>query len=282
MVTRHDFINAHRDHEPGSAGVPPADLHFQAPRETPALPERSRRKTNVNPATQKTDKTRALVALLLLVPAPSLGTAAALFWWPEHTIGKVLFLAAKIWMVVLPLIWLVFVDQSRLSWSPAKRGGFGIAMATGLCIAAIIFGAYALVRKLDVMDVDLIVERAIRTGLNQPGFFIGGALYWITLNSLMEEYVWRWFVFRKFEMLFGGKAAVMASALGFTAHHVIALAAQFNWPITLISSLGVFIGGATWNWLYLQYRSVWPCYVSHAIVDVPIFVIGWWLIFGGS
>ena len=71
----------------------------------------------------------------------------------------------------------------------------------------------------------------------------------------MEEYVWRWFVFRKFEVLLGGKLAVPAAALAFTAHHVIVLAAQFDWPIAVLGSCGVFIGGAAWSWLYLRYGS---------------------------
>ena len=68
----------------------------------------------------------------------------------------------------------------------------------------------------------------------------------------------------------------------FTAHHVIVLVAQFDWPIALLGSLGVFIGGATWSWLYLRYRSIWPGYVSHAIADAAIFIIGYRLIFGGT
>ena len=73
-----------------------------------------------------------------------------------------------------------------------------------------------------------------------------------------------------------------AAALAFTAHHVIVLAAQFNWPISVLGSVGVFIGGAAWNWLYLRYRSIWPGYVSHALVDAAIFIIGYRLIFGGK
>jgi hypothetical protein len=95
----------------------------------------------------------------------------------------------------------------------------------------------------------------------------------------MEEYVWRWFVFRKFETFAPGGIAIIAASLGFTAHHVIALAAQFDWRITVLGSVGVFIGGVTWSWLYLRYQSVWPCYLSHAIVDAPVFWIGYDLIF---
>ena len=223
---------------------------------------------------------RAVIALLLLVPAPSLGTAASMFWWPELALGKAVFVACKIWLVLLPLVWLRVVDHEPLSWSPPRRGGFGVGAALGLAIALAIFAAFAIARHFGAIDAGMVAERAARTGLNQPGVYFAGAIYWITANSLMEEYVWRWFVFRKCEVLLGGRAGVMAAALAFTAHHVIALAGQFNWGITLLASLGVFIGGASWSWLYLRYRSIWPGYVSHAIVDVPIFVIGYGLIFG--
>jgi membrane protease YdiL (CAAX protease family) len=42
----------------------------------------------------------------------------------------------------------------------------------------------------------------------------------------------------------------------------------------------VFTGGAIWSWLYVRYRSIWPGYLSHAIVDVAVFAVGWWIIFG--
>jgi len=222
---------------------------------------------------------RALIALSLLVPLPSIGTAAALFWWPAMATGKVIFMAAKAWIALLPLIWLKVADHEPLSWSPPKRGGFGMAAALGLAIAVLIFAAFAVARHFGAIDAGMVADRAAKTGLNHLGLYLGGALYWITVNSLMEEYVWRWFVFRKFEVLLGGRAGVVAAALAFAVHHVIALAAQFNWSITMLGSLGVFIGGATWSWLYLRYRSVWPCYVSHAIVDIPVFVIGYRLIF---
>jgi len=223
---------------------------------------------------------RALIALLLLMPVPSIGTAAATFWWPELALGKVVFAVSKLWLVLLPLVWLRLVDRAPLSWSPSRRGGFGVGAALGLAIALGIFAAFALARHFGAIDAGMVAERAARTGLDQPGLYFAGAIYWITVNSLMEEYVWRWFVFRKCEVLLGGRAAVMAAALAFTAHHVVALAGQFTWGITVLASLGVFIGGASWSWLYLRYRSIWPGYVSHAIVDVPIFVIGYQLIFG--
>jgi uncharacterized protein len=222
---------------------------------------------------------RALIALLLIVPFPSLGTAAAMLWWPESPAGKLLFVAAKLWVLLLPLVWTLAIDRKPLSWSPPHHGGFATAILTGLLIAAFIVTAYAFTLHVQWLDTTSLTERAARTGLDRPSLYLAGAFYWITLNSLMEEYLWRWFVFRKFEILLGSHPALIAAALAFTAHHIIALAAQFDALITTLASIGVFIGGATWSWLYLRYRSVWPSYVSHAIVDLPIFVIGWHLIF---
>ncbi len=210
---------------------------------------------------------------------PTLGVVASMFWWPGTALGQGLFLFSKVWIVLLPLAWRLAVEKKQLSWSPPRRGGFALAAALGVAITGAIFLVYFAARWLGWIDPATISERAEQTGLSKLGVYLVGAVYWITINSLMEEYVWRWFVFSQSEILFGGVGGVMVSALAFTLHHVFALARQFSWPMTALGSAGVFAGGAIWSWLYLRYRSVWPGYVSHAIVDVPIFVIGYWLIF---
>ncbi|HEX5791518.1 MAG TPA: CPBP family intramembrane glutamic endopeptidase [Luteolibacter sp.] len=223
---------------------------------------------------------KPLAALLLLLPVPTLAVLAGMIWWPDTLLGKTLFGGAKIWILLLPLVWHRWVDNEPLSLSPARRGGWLAALATGIPIALLVYGAYLLVRHQGWIDPQMVRSRAELTGLANPAMYLAGALCWITVNSLLEEYVWRWFVQRQFERLIGGWAAVVASALGFTLHHVFALAAQFDWKITAVASAGVFVGGLVWGSLYLRYRSVWPCWLSHACVDLPIFVAGWQLIFG--
>lgn len=225
------------------------------------------------------DRRRALWALALILPVPSIGVLAGMLWWPESGVGQIVFGISKVWIVLLPLIWRRFVERHPLCGSPANHGGWAPALWTGFAIALVIFAVFLWVRQLGWVDEGQVRESAERTGLAKPTVFIGAALYWITINSLLEEYVWRWFVFRQFEKLIGGRAAAVACALGFTLHHVFAMAIQFDWRITLLASCGVFAGGVIWSWLYLRYRSVWPCWLSHAIVDVPIFGAGWMIIF---
>ena len=146
-------------------------------------------------------------------------------------------------------------------------------------LGAVIVGAYFGVGR-EWIDVELFRQKATENGLGTPARYIGFALYLCTINALVEEYVWRWFVFRKCEALVPGYPAVVLSALFFTVHHVFALAVQTPWRVTVLASVGVFVGGAVFSWCYLRYRSIWPGFVSHIVADLGILWIGWVLLFG--
>jgi membrane protease YdiL (CAAX protease family) len=221
---------------------------------------------------------RAVGALLLLVPAPSLGTLAGMWLWPGP-VGQTVYALCKAWLLVLPLFWLLRVEKGELSWSPPRPGGLLAGLALGLLIGGAILAAYVLVGE-QWIDAERVRQAAGQNGIGSRVLYLAFAAYLILVNSLLEEYVWRWFVFRQTERLLPGWAAVFVSAFFFTIHHVIALRAQFGWGVTLLGAAGVFVGGAVWSWCYQRYRSIWPAYVSHAIVDVAVLLIGWRLIFG--
>ena len=229
----------------------------------------------------RTSRRRSLIALMLLVPAPSLGVWAAMMAWPDTTFGQSVFFLCKAWMLLLPIGWLLIVERGRLSWSRPQRGGFGVAAGLGLAISAAIWLAYILLGSRWI-DAEHVREMAEQNGIGTPLRYLALAAFWTCINSVLEEYVYRWFIFRKCEALLPGGLAVIASAFCFTFHHVLALKVQFDWNVTLLASLGVFLGGAIWSWLYLKYRSIWPGYLSHAMADIAVYIVGWQIIFGGS
>ena len=223
-------------------------------------------------------KNKALLSLLLLVPAPSIGVIAGMILWPDAPQGKAIFAISKVWLFALPVLWFKFADRCKLSLSPARKGGFGFGLLSGGIITAIIWGAYLLLGSMFLKEGQLDAKMA-DIGLDSPLIYWAGAAYWICVNSVLEEYVWRWFVTRQCEALFKPMVAVIVSALCFTAHHVIALS-TFMPPIaTAVCSAGIFIGGALWSWMYVKYESIWPGYLSHAIVDLAVFALGAWMIF---
>ena len=227
----------------------------------------------------RSQRIKAILVLLLLVPVPSIGTGCALILLKGQPVGQTIFTVAKFWILLLPLLWLLLVDRGRISWSRPAHGGFVTSIIWGVAIAAVIFAAYWLIGRLLINQQDMR-KIAVEVGLDDRTKYLLLCVYWICVNSLLEEYVWRWFVFDKCRVLMPSIAAVFASALFFTLHHIVALGAYFDWRVTVLASLGVFIGGAVWSGLYLKYRSIWPPFVSHAIADVPVFVIGYLLIFG--
>lgn len=222
---------------------------------------------------------KAVLSLALLVPAPSVGVLAAMVLFPDTAMGKGIFAFSKIWLFGLPLLWYFGVDKGRLSVSAPRKGGFGFGIVSGVLISGIILAAYVLLGDL-FLDKGMLQKKMQAIGLADIAAYAGGAVYWIGVNSVLEEYVWRWFVVKQSRELFMPSRAVFFSAACFTLHHSIALKVFMPWPATLICSAGIFAGGAVWSWIYMKYESIWPGYVSHAIVDLCIFGIGAVMLFG--
>jgi membrane protease YdiL (CAAX protease family) len=229
---------------------------------------------SISPAAGK----QALLTLALLVPAPTLGVLAGMILWPDTMLGKLLFFASKGWILVLPLYWHIRIDRLPRSWSPPRYGGFGIAAILGLCMSAVIIAIYVTVGKT-LIQANNVRAMAANIGLDQRRVYLAGALYWICINSVLEEYVWRWFVVSKCRHILPLSGAVIASSMGFTIHHIVAMQVYFNWLVTLLVGAGIFVGGVIWSWCYVRFKSIWPGYVSHAIVDIAVFGIGYILIF---
>jgi len=219
----------------------------------------------------------ALLALLLLVPTPSIGTFFSMVL-DLGTLGQMVYALSKLWLVLFPLGWLFFVEKGHWSFSMPNRGGFLTAAIFGIVISIIILLAYRVFAST-LIDPELLQQTIQKNQLDVTWRFVALSIYLITVNSLLEEFVWRWFVFKKCEAFLPGFAAVLTSAAFFTFHHIIALRAQMPWTATILCSLGVFVGGSVWSWCYLRYRSIWPGYLCHAIVDLAILAIAYHLIF---
>jgi hypothetical protein len=224
-------------------------------------------------------KHRAIISLLLLVPVPSIGVLFGMILFPGTPLGQGVFLFSKVWILLLPAGWFFLVERGRLQRGRTEPGGFRMGWITGLAISAFVVLAYVgLGRRL--IDPVMVRDMAEEIGLARPGLYLAGALYWVGINSILEEYVWRWFVVRQCARLMKPGFAVAVSALGFTLHHILAMQVYFDWTVTLAGAAGIAFSGALWSWMFLRYRTIWPGWLSHALVDVAVFGLGYVLIFG--
>tara|TARA_B100001115_G_scaffold109511_1_gene80936 strand:+ start:118 stop:798 length:681 start_codon:yes stop_codon:yes gene_type:complete len=224
------------------------------------------------------ERKRALIALLLVGLAPTVSIFIS-FGTDGGIISQIAYVLSKLWLVVVPLIWYLKIDKGQLSLSKPKQGGYSVAVGLGSGMSALILLTWFMLG--DKIDGSLLRDAVEPVGLLDVRLYIGGVIYWTVFNSLLEEYVFRWFLVVKSEALVGtGAPAILLSAFIFVIHHTFALLFfGFPWWANLLASVSLFIGGAIFSWLYIRYRSVWMPYIAHAICDIAVFSIGAMIIF---
>lgn len=231
------------------------------------------------PQASSKQKQLALLGLVLVAIAPTVSVITG-FALKAGIIAAIVFMFTKLWMFGLPAFWYLKVEGGERSYSMPKEGGWTISALLGIGMIFVIAIAYFLLGDLVLRSEDLheILEPF---GLTVPWKLAIGILFWIFINSVLEEYVFRWFITSKLEQILGGKwRPILLSAGIFTLHHTIALAFFIDPLGNALASLGVFIGGVIFSWIYVQYRSIWVAWVAHALADVAIFAIAWQLIVG--
>ena len=224
------------------------------------------------------DRRRALLAIILVGAAPTLSTLIS-YSAGDGAISQAIFVLTKLWLLCVPIIWFLKIDGGTMSWSKPEQGGYAMSIGLGLAMSVAMLLAWFLLG--DAIDATLLSDALEPVGLLNPTVYLLATVYWILFNSLLEEYVFRWFLVIKSETLVGpGNPAIILSALIFVVHHTVALAVfGFPWWANVISSIAIFIGGAVFSWLYVRYRSVWIPYIAHAICDVAVFGVGATILF---
>ena len=220
------------------------------------------------------------VPLALVAFVPTISILFTLNYNDDELVSQIFFILCKVWLLIAPAYWYLRVDKKSPSWSLPPRDGIVMGGISGIIMSSIIIVMWLVFG--DTLDTDSLVSELESTGLTEFRVFLAGMIYWIFLNSLLEEYVFRWFVTIKAIDLVGSEArAIVLSAILFTLHHAVALHYfGFVWWQTAMACFGLISAAAIWSWLYVRYSSVWVCWFSHAICDVAVFGVGYLIIFG--
>tara|TARA_B100001769_G_scaffold19365_1_gene13013 strand:+ start:299 stop:1021 length:723 start_codon:yes stop_codon:yes gene_type:complete len=226
-----------------------------------------------------TGRNLAILGLLLVSIAPSISVLTG-FAFKAGVFAVFVFIFTKVWVFGLPAFWHLRIEKKDFSWSPVKKGGWGMSLMLGIGMMLVVWLAYFILGE-QMLQPDALKAILDPVGLTVPWKLAAAIVFWVFINSVLEEYVFRWFITSKIERLVGGKwrSAFLSSAV-FTLHHSIALVFFLDPLGAILASIGVFIGGTVFSWLYLEYRSVWIAWVAHACADVAIFAIAWQIIVG--
>jgi len=195
----------------------------------------------------------------------------------RESLRSLVYFGSKIVVNAIPLVWVFVVARQPLRWPVVTWRGVVMGLVTGLVMGGGIVALYHAVFSGRIAVDALLAKAGAYGAVNH--FFLFAAFLCVG-NSAMEEYYWRWFVYRGMREFMPPGPAVVISALGFTLHHVVVLSAYFpSVGMVLLLNVGVFVGGCVWAILYERFRGIAGPWISHALVDAAIMVVAYDLLF---
>jgi membrane protease YdiL (CAAX protease family) len=221
----------------------------------------------------------ALGAVVFAAVAPSL---AALWYFhgaDSPAAAQVIYFATKAAISCFPLLWWMTAERCRADPAPIVSRGRDLlwGAAGGLLIGAFLWAGFAL-QVRGWIDPGVLRERVREFGAYDR--FVPLALFLSAVNSGLEEYYWRWFVFGRLRGWCPLGTAMGLGGLAFAAHHFVALEHLLQNPgLAALLCAGIMLGGVIWSWQYQRTGRLLGVWLSHCLVDLAVLSCAYTLLF---
>lgn len=207
-------------------------------------------------------KNKLLLALLILPPIVIFLTK---YFLPSNYIFSSLY---KI-IFLFPIFYRVYTEKKSIKGAVSEHFSIKIfkqkilySLFIGIGLFLVYFGAFLLFRHfLDFEEIKMQLGGIINLG---NLVFIG--LYIVIMNSLLEEFFWRGFIFDKLRS--NRIFAYIVTGVAFSFHHVIFYYNWFNVPLFIVVTLGLILYAMFMNYIFEKFRDLFSCWIIHAFADV--------------
>ena len=157
-----------------------------------------------------------------------------------------------------------------------KKKGLLPAIALGVGIYAVILGGYFLVSPF--FDFSKIAGALTTNAGVTKENFLYVSLYISFVNSFLEEFFFRGFVFTNLKQLSSRKLAYIFSATAFSLYHVAMMIGWFSPALFLLVMVGLAAGGMIFNWLNEKLDTIYCSWLTHMFANFAINTIGFMLL----
>ena len=142
----------------------------------------------------------------------------------------------------------------------------------GLSIYMLIIGAYfILTTYIDLSEIRKILYKS--RDVNKNNFFYV-AVYISLLNSLLEEFFFRGFLFLSLNKITNRVLAYFVSALAFAIYHIGIMVDWANIVMFLLALITLFTGGLIFNYLNEKDKNIYNSWLVHMFVNFALNTIG--------
>ena len=194
----------------------------------------------------------------------------------ESETARIIFAFTKIVMLAAPIaLFFLGTGLKPTAWNLHARD-IGMGLGAGLVASALIFVVWNMFGNSMPILVEVVGEKAATLGLARNYFAI--AIVFSITHSLFEEYFWRWYAVGGLELKLPWTRAALLGNGAFTLHHIVILSLFFNTTLTILFSASIWMMGVIWSLLYKKTGTLWAGWISHALIDVALFTVGYLII----
>ena len=194
-------------------------------------------------------------------------------WQPPYALKS----AVKILLFLgLPLVLSLRMDgiAYRELFRPAQKGVLA-ALGLGVGLYALILGAYFLIGRF--FDFSAIVGNlSANAGVTRDNFLFV-SLYISFVNSLLEEFFFRGFVFTNLKRHRTRRFAYLFSAAAFSLYHVAMMVGWFSPLLFMLVMAGLMVGGMIFNYMNEKLETIYCSWLTHMFANFAINTIGFLL-----
>lgn len=213
-------------------------------------------------------KSKLIIFVLLMLAPPMIFFGMDYFF-------ELNYLSSSLYKVVFlfPLIYRLWIEKASIK--DAFNQGFSFAsfkknffksLFLGLILASIYLVTFFTLSQF--IDFQSIVQ-----GLKSKAdidvsniLFIG--LYIILINSLLEEFFWRGFLFDEMSKIMRPWLASGFTGVAFAFHHLMFYYAWFTTPVFLLVSAGLAGFAIIINMVFSRYQDLFSCWFIHMFADI--------------
>jgi len=152
------------------------------------------------------------------------------------------------------------------------REGILPALGLGIGVYAVILGGYFVLRNW--IDFSGIVDSlSSGAGVTKDNFLFV-SLYISFINSLLEEFFFRGFLFANLKAASSRRFAYGFSSLMFALYHVAMMIGWFHPALTLLLLVGLTVGGMLFNFLNEKQETIYTSWLVHMFANFAINTVG--------
>jgi membrane protease YdiL (CAAX protease family) len=148
-----------------------------------------------------------------------------------------------------------------------------VSTILGILLFLFLLGVYFIFK--DFLDIDAIrLDFEVKYKITKDSLLYYG-LYMSFVNSLMEEFFFRGFIFLNLKKLGYKKTGYITSSLLFALYHIANFQNWFSPVLYILAIVGLFVGGTIFNFLDDKDNTFFNSWFVHICADLAIVFIGY-------